>query len=404
MCETKQESIKQNNFIGADKPLVSLILPVYNVSRYLSICMDSILAQTYPNFEAILVDDGSTDDSLQICQEYAKKDGRFRVIHQENQGLASARNTGLRNRRGQYFYFIDSDDCIHPQLLEIVVSIAETEQANLVQINLKDVPADYRDFRKEADFADTYHTLQDKLQHFSLVQSLYNLDRDNQKLAKDIRLTTTVVWTKLYRSSVFSKFLFPEGMRMHEDQMVAHRILQMGGGMVFLDLPLYFYRQSDASLIRVGWTPKRLAILDCYEDRLTCCEEVRDDVIQGEDTRQIQNTAFGKQEKEMDSEFQTSNNPDGSEKKSGAESQALVNYIYERYLVCCFRNYDMVNRNMKGKGKKQQKKAILQRMKTLLSGKRGKLGKGKAIFFRVFLLMPELFITVFDLRNKLFRK
>ena len=404
MCETKQESIKQNNFTEADTPLVSLILPVYNVSRYLSICLDSILAQTYPDFEAILIDDGSTDDSLQICQEYAKKDGRFRVIHQENQGLASARNTGLRNRRGEYFYFIDSDDCIHPRLLEIVVSIAETEHADLVQINLKDVPADYRDFRKEADFADTYHTLQDKLQHFSLVQSLYNLDRDKQKLAKDIRLTTTVVWTKLYRSSVFSKFLFPEGMRMHEDQMVAHRILQMGGGMVFLDLPLYFYRQSDASLIRVGWTPKRLAILDCYEDRLTCCEEGRDDVIQGEDTRQIQNTACGKQEKKMGDVYLTADNSHGSVINAAAESSSLVNYIYERYLVCCFRNYDMVNRNMKGKEKKQQKKAILQRMKTLLSGKRGKLGKGKTIFFRVFLLMPELFITVFDLRNKLFRK
>ena len=444
------ESIKQNNC--ADTPLVSLILPVYNVSRYLSVCLDSILAQTYANFEAILIDDGSTDDSLQICQEYEKKDRRFRVIHQDNQGLASARNTGLRNRRGEYFYFIDSDDCIHPQLLEIVVSIAETEHANLVQINLKDVPADYQSFIKEADilikqatlqnviqgnqaairqnqfstqktlqqdvdaaknqsqknsrldFVNTYHAVQDKLQHFSLVSSLYNLDRDNQKLAKDIRLTTTVVWTKLYRSSTFSEFLFPEGMRMHEDQMVAHRILKTGGGMVFLDLPLYFYRQSDASLIRVGWTPKRLAILDCYEDRLTCCEEVRDDVIHGEDTLQIQNAAFGKQEKEVGNVSSSLDNLPGSEKKSAAESQALVNYIYERYLVCCFRNYDMVNRNMKGEEKKQQQKAILQRMKTLLSGRRGKLGKGKTIFFNVFLLMPELFITVFDLRNKIFKK
>lgn len=372
-------------------PLVSVILPVYNVSRYLGTCLDSLLAQTYENFEAILVDDGSTDESLEICQRYAEKDSRFRVIHQENKGLASARNTGLRNYKGEYFYFIDSDDCIHPQLLEIVVAIAENEKANIVQINLKDVPADYKDFaREELVTKDEMN----RLQHFSLAQALYNLDLDNQKFAKDIRLTTTVVWTKLYRSEAFKDFLFPEGMRMHEDQMVAHRLIQMGGAVVFVNLPLYFYRQSDASLIRVGWTPKRLAILDCYEDRLKCCEEVLADLENGKD---ISVNSLQIDEKNV---VERTNTRD----ELISKHKCLNNYIYERYLVCCFRNYDMVSQKMTGRERQEEKKKILQRMKALLSSERGTLSGKKSLFFKLFVGMPDFIIWGFQMRNRILKK
>lgn len=370
-------------------PLVSIIVPVYKVENYISMCLDSICAQTYKNLEIILVDDGSPDSSALICQEYAVKDSRIHVIHQENKGLASARNTGLRSMTGEYFYFVDSDDCIHPQLIETVVKIAESENANLVQINIETVPADFSGYNLSeivCEYAEQSHNgdknekshkllddeedrnyrnilgkiewkdVQGKLQKYDLTQSLYNLDKDNQNFARDIRLTTTVAWTKLYKTSAYKSFQYPEGMRMHEDQMVAHRVVQMGGGMVFLDMPMYFYRQSAASLIRVGWTPKRLAILDCYEDRLKCCEEIG--------------------------------------------NKQLVDYIFERYLVCMFRNYNMVNQKMQGEEKIKAKKEIYGKMKALYHSKRGIASKSKKIFFETFFLCPGVVTWIFCLRNK----
>lgn len=347
---------------NSPQPLVSVIVPVYKVEKYISFCLDSICSQTYKNLEIILVNDGSPDSSPEICQSYALKDERIKLINQENKGLASARNTGLRNMTGDYFYFVDSDDCLHPQLIETVVQIAENENANLVQINIESVPADFSGYdiseKNDKNILGKFEwkDIQNKLQKYDLIQGLYNLDQDNQNFAKDIRLTTTVAWTKLYRTSEFKKFQYPEGMRMHEDQMVAHRVVQMGDGMIFLDMPLYFYRQSEASLIRVGWTPKRLAIIDCYEDRLKCCEEVG--------------------------------------------NTSLINYIFGRYLVCMFRNYNMIEQKMQGEESKQAKKKMLQDMKTLLRSKRGKLSKAKKLFFEFFLICPRICTLAFRIRNK----
>lgn len=333
------------------QPLVSIIVPVYKVEKYLPLCLDSILSQTYKNLEVILVDDGSPDDCPKICEDYATKDTRVRVIHQENKGLASARNTGLRNMTGDFFYFVDSDDCIHPSLIEMAVKEAEQENANLVQIELETVPSDFSEYKKEIPVY--------RKQIFDRVQSLYNLDQDDQSRGKDIRLTTTVVWTKLYRTAAFRNFMFPEGMRMHEDQMVAHRLIQTAGGMVFLDAPLYYYRMSEVSLIRVGWTPKRLAILDCYEDRLAAVKEIPEN------------------------------------------NQALIDFIYYRYLVCIFRNYDMADQKLSGEEKKQTKKEILARMKKVFQEKEGQLSMKQAVFFRFFMLFPDVVTKTFQIRNRM---
>lgn len=337
--------------------MVSIIIPVYNVEKYLRICLDSVLAQTYGGYEVIMVNDGSTDDSGKICEEYAGKDARFHLITQENMGLASARNTGIRAAKGKYIYFIDSDDCINPSLLEITVGIAEQKNANIVQINLEPVPSDFEDYDRQVDTTDIL------LQSFSATQALRNLDEDNKKYAEDIRLTTTVVWTKLYRKDAFKDLLFPEGMRMHEDQMAAHRRIAEAGGMIFLDCPLYYYRQSDASLIRTGWTPKRLTILDCYEDRLRCVMEHADH-------------------------------------EKTPESRSLVDYIYWRYLVCLFRNYDMICLKMSGEDRKEKKKEVIQRMRSLLKEKPGKLPVSKQLFMNCFCAVPGVFQKMFYMRNR----
>lgn len=340
--------------------MVSIIIPIYNVEKYLRTCLDSVLAQTYTAYEVILVNDGSEDDSGKICEEYVKRDKRFFLINQDNKGLASARNTGIRAARGEYIYFIDSDDCINPSLLEIVVNIADQKKANIVQINLLTVPEDYKEYNKPAQISDI------PVQTFSVVQAIRNLDEDNQRYAKDIRLTTTVVWTKLYRRDAFKNFLFPEGMRMHEDQMVAHRRIAEAGGMIFLDFPLYYYRKNNASLIRVGWTPKRLSIIDCYEDRLCCVLEY-------------------------------------AEKKQSKESRELTDYIYWRYLVCLFRNYDMICLKMSGDEQKEKKKEIIQKINHLLREQPGKLSFTKKLFFACFCMAPTVFQKLFHIRNKIVR-
>ena len=106
--------------LNLDHPSFSIIIPVYNTEKYLSECLDSVLSQTFEDFELLLIDDGSSDNSGKICDEYARKDGRISVFHQENRGLSDARNRGLDNAKGEYVVFADSDDLVMPQLLEAV--------------------------------------------------------------------------------------------------------------------------------------------------------------------------------------------------------------------------------------------------------------------------------------------
>ena len=112
--------------------MISVVISVYNVEKYLAECIDSVLGQTHTDYEIILVDDGATDSSGQMCDEYAARDLRIRVIHQENGGLSAARNTGLRAAKGEYVYFLDSDDYIEPCTLEHLLILAQRERADIV--------------------------------------------------------------------------------------------------------------------------------------------------------------------------------------------------------------------------------------------------------------------------------
>lgn len=360
--------------------MVSVIIPVYNVEKYLSICIESVLNQTYKDYEIILVDDGSTDNSLAICNEYASENNKIKVIHQENKGLSGARNTGVNNSTGEYIFFLDSDDCIDARLLEITTKLADYTNAAIVQINLKCVKEDFKpekeinnEINNEVNDKELTIVSGDKLQlgdtnytinYFDTVQAFYNLDKDNKNYAEDIRLTTTVAWSKLYRRAAFNTLLFPEEVRLHEDQMTAHRRIQEAKGMVFADIPLYYYRQANNnSLIRVGWTTKRLSILDCYEDRLKCADEI-------------------------DKDNKTN------------KTKELLDYIYLRTLVCFFRNYCMVSKNVKGEEAIKHKRTIINRMKKIISSKTGDLSITQKLFFNTFVAIPGIFVMIFNMRNK----
>lgn len=117
-------------------PKVSIIIPCYKVEKYLKRCLDSVLSQTFCQWEAICVDDGSPDECGAILDQYAKCDYRIKVIHQENQGLSMARNNGKKLATGDYIYFLDSDDAMHPQLLEVAYGLAQKHNADLVNFTL----------------------------------------------------------------------------------------------------------------------------------------------------------------------------------------------------------------------------------------------------------------------------
>ena len=133
-----QKILRQSHFSfkARNQVSVSVTVPVYNVQNYLAKCIESVLAQTYKNFELILVDDGSTDCSSQICDCYQQKDSRIKVIHKDNGGLSSARNAGLDVSEGKYIYFLDSDDYIEPNLLEETISIMEDKQCDMVSFGM----------------------------------------------------------------------------------------------------------------------------------------------------------------------------------------------------------------------------------------------------------------------------
>ncbi len=113
--------------------LVTFIVPVYNVRDYVGAALEDVCRQTYQNLQIIVIDDGSTDGSGELCDQYARKDGRVCVFHQENKGLSAARNIGIEHARGEYIFFLDSDDRIHPQIIEIMVNSAEMSGSSIVQ-------------------------------------------------------------------------------------------------------------------------------------------------------------------------------------------------------------------------------------------------------------------------------
>ena len=166
--------------------LLSIITPVYQVEQYLPQCLDSILAQTYPHWELILVDDGSKDRSGEICEEYAKKDGRIRVIHTENRGAGAARNTGFAHATGEYVVFVDSDDYISENMIERLYMTIHKSKYDLVVCNfLRAYPDGKNDFTTQ--FPDMEISGREVLAHWK-TQKNYGL--------------WTVPWSKIIRKSM----------------------------------------------------------------------------------------------------------------------------------------------------------------------------------------------------------
>lgn len=207
-------------------PLVSVIVPVYNVEKYLEQCLNSILGQTYKNLEIIVVDDGSTDSSSKIINEYKKKDSRIVVISQKNQGLSAARNTGIKKAQGDYIMFVDSDDWIAPDIVEYLrpgradVSICshyESSEGNNISFN--------KSFKRKS---------------MNPKMALTAMLKENGFMVS--------AWGKLYKKDLFEDVLFPVN-KLHEDLGTTYKLIMASKKIVFLPEPKYYYRQREDSII-----------------------------------------------------------------------------------------------------------------------------------------------------------
>ena len=203
-------------------PLVSVIVPVYKVEHYIRQCIDSILKQTYRNLEIILVDDGSPDSCGSICGEYAEKDKRIKVYHKENGGLSDARNYGVARAKGEYLGFVDSDDWIEPDMYELLVNVAEKNNADIVTCGI---------FNQHPNLTVAASDVEKAFDHEPVALLK---DMINGKIA-------FYAWNKLYRKTCFSDISFPRG-HVFEDIATMHKLFMKASTVVCISKPLYHYR------------------------------------------------------------------------------------------------------------------------------------------------------------------
>lgn len=233
--------------------LITIIVPVYKVEPYIYRCVDSIINQTYKNLEIILVDDGSPDNCGSICDEYAKQDNRIKVIHKKNGGLSDARNVGIDIACGDYLGFVDSDDWIEPDMVEILIDDATTNNADISCCGYYKVYNDGSKLNNVRGFID-------------------NRVFKGKEIFKNFFLFTDfVIWNKIYKKSIFKEIRFPLG-KLYEDTRIMYKICDTANIATWNPLPKYWYFQRDDSIMNFYKFKNEI-------DRICVWEELRIAVI-----------------------------------------------------------------------------------------------------------------------------
>lgn len=235
--------------------LISVIIPVYNVEKYLRKCLDSVVSQTYNNLEILIVDDGSTDCSGQICDEYAEKDDRIQVFHQLNCGLSKARNTGIDLSTGDYLMFIDSDDYISKDMAMELYNELKKSNADMSICNFHYVDENNNIIKtKELDFHNAGSFILTKKE---LLNALTN---------SNISTAIVIGCNKLYKNSIFDSLRYPVG-RIYEDEFIIHHILNKIDKAVLINRKYYYYIKRDNSITHTNYTIKNVDAIEAILDR-----------------------------------------------------------------------------------------------------------------------------------------
>lgn len=247
-CETVTEPPRRNDSSG----LVSIIVPVYNVEKELPRCLRSLQCQTYQNIEVVLVDDGSTDNSGLLCDQFSAICDTCTLIHQQNGGLSAARNTGLDASKGDYVFFLDSDDYLHPSTISTLVGLAETHAANIVECSyFKVLGSEYVPSWHLPTNPETFEWHKPEILRRAL-------------LSQGIQI---IACGKLYQKQLFATIRFPIG-KLHEDEFVTPYIAELAETYVKTTAPLYAYVQRDSSIMNSSFSRKRLDILEAMQQRI----------------------------------------------------------------------------------------------------------------------------------------
>lgn len=225
------------------EPLVTIVVPVYKVEKYLNECVDSILRQSYKNFELILVNDGSPDRCGGICEDYKKKHSNIQVIHKANGGLSDARNAGIRVAKGEYITFVDSDDYISDDYLEKLVSAAVANDADFVQ-------GQYTRSEFTADAAKEVKVFKPE----EAFRKLLTWDT-----------VTVYAWAKLYRLNLFKNIEYPVG-RLNEDCCTTYKLILRSNKVVCIENEIYYYRVTPNSILTSKFNVKRFELWKVPEE------------------------------------------------------------------------------------------------------------------------------------------
>lgn len=234
--------------------LISIVVPIYNVEKYLSRSIDSIINQTYKNLEIILVDDGSPDNCPKICDEYANHDSRIKVIHKENGGLSDARNAGMKAAMGEYILFVDSDDWIKPRMIEDMHCRIIEDNSDLVSSGVVWVNEDGVEIRNA--------TVSENC--------VLNTEQAMAELINDRKLKQHV-WNKLYKADLIKNIPFDKG-KYHEDVFWSYKVIGEAKRISIEKNSYYFYVQRSESIMGEKYSAKRLDALDAMKLR---CEYMK---------------------------------------------------------------------------------------------------------------------------------
>lgn len=235
--------------------LISVIVPIYNVENELDRCLDSIINQTYQNLEIILVNDGSTDNSKSICDEYLKKDNRIIYIEQKNQGLSAARNTGILKAKGDYYIFIDSDDYIN---LNFVLELYKTLITNKSDISV-------------CGYKKVYEEKEDISRKENGVICSYSGNLKYYNVYNEFDIYTTVAWNKLYKKEIFKDLKYPIS-KIHEDEFVVLQVLENANKISYTSCKYYYYYQR-ANSITGNYKYNRVDILEALKNKMDFFEK-----------------------------------------------------------------------------------------------------------------------------------
>lgn len=238
-----------------DENLISVVIPVYNIEKWVGKCLSSLIKQSYTDLEIIVVNDGSTDDSLTICEQYQKKDGRIKIISQKNKGLSAARNAGIVNAQGEFIFFVDGDDYLRENAIELAYEAIQKECADMCILQYEYV----------GDSGEIVH----KNEKYSKRLCMSGVEAMKRLLIDD-SIGGVIAWGKLYRKTLFKTYelMFPEGL-YHEDCFFTYKACFYSSRVVYIPYSGYMYVQRADSIIHTKFSEKHLDKIKAAEECLS---------------------------------------------------------------------------------------------------------------------------------------